>query len=270
MTKIVVHNGKAHQDDFLAACVCAYKLDAPIFRCSPTEKDLTDPNVWVLDQGGDFNCSLHNFDHHQIEEKICSFTMILDYFYNNDFREYLPYLRFLEIYDSYGPKPAADFAEMKIDSLDFVTSPIHLCMVRIFSKIEGEVYDPIYSVMKSIGEEICNQIESIEELLDTLEESEFFDYSKYRILDVTKCIPPEGYRFDQLPTKIYCKVKKEHADIILTPDSRNPENFRMISTNLDVARFKKNEISEFTHNSGFLTTFNDYSKFSYILDNFTI
>jgi len=271
MTKIIVHDGKAHQDDFLAACVCAYKLDAEIYRRKPDESELLDSDCWILDQGLDYNCSLHNFDHHHIEEKICSFTMILDYFYNSNYREYMPNLKYLEIFDSYGPLAAAEFAGVNPDSLENIVSPIHLSIVRIFSKIEGLVSDPVYSVMKMIGEEICSQIESIENLLEVLkEDAVFIDYNNIRILDTTSCKTPENFRHDQLPTKIFCRIQKDHAHVILTKDSRSEGYFRMISTNLNNVKFVKNDISEFTHNSGFLTSFNKYDKFYKILDNYVI
>jgi len=72
--KILVHDGKAHQDDFLAACVCIYKLNAPAFREKFKEEDLKNPNCWVLDQGRSFDTTLNNFDHHQIKKEICAFT----------------------------------------------------------------------------------------------------------------------------------------------------------------------------------------------------
>jgi hypothetical protein len=267
--KILTHNGKAHQDDFLAACVCCYKLNTTeVYRDAYAQEDLNDPNCWVLDQGRKFEPDLHNFDHHQIEEEICAFTMVLDYFYGKKYREYMPQLRFVEIYDSYGPKKAAEFVEMKQDNLDVVSSPIHTSMMRVFSKIEGRVKDPMLSIMKEIGFEICNQIESTETLLKSLDEAIYFEYDDVKILDNVNCKLPEGVKHDVLPTKLYSKIKDIYPEVILTKDSRQG-GYRMVSTNTDCLKFLPNPYSYFSHNSGFLVGFEKYEDYKLILKNYS-
>ena len=267
MTKVVVHDGKAHQDDFLASCVCHYKLDnSEVFRGQPSEQDFLDSDCWILDQGRRYEPELHNFDHHQIEQEICAFTMVLDYFYGKEYRKYLPQLRFVEIFDSYGPKKAAEFAGIPQDNLDIIASPLNHAMMRLFSKIEGKVTDPILPVMKEIGKEICLQIEDMQNLLKSLEDSVYFEYKKIKILDTTKCITPAGTKHDQLPTKTFCKIKNIEPDIVLTIDSRQ-EGYRMVSINTDVIKFNSTEKAYFTHNSGFLVGFKEYSDYNFILDN---
>jgi hypothetical protein len=266
--RILAHNGKAHQDDFLAACVCCYKLDTTeVFRDAYKEEDLNDPNCWVLDQGRKFEPELHNFDHHQIEEEICAFTMVLDHFYGKKYREYMPQLRFVEIYDSYGPKKAAEFVEMKQDNLDVVLSPIHTSMMRVFSKIEGRVKDPMLSIMKEMGFEICSQIENTEMLLKALDEASYFEYKGINILDNSACVLPEGIKHDVLPTKLYSKIKDIYPGVILTKDSRQ-EGYRMVSTNTDCLKFLPNPNSYFVHNSGFLVGFKKYEDYKIILENY--
>jgi hypothetical protein len=266
-SRIVTHNGKGHQDDFLATCVCIHKLQAPAFRSKFTDDNLLDSNCWVLDQGRSFDFTLHNFDHHQIEEEICAFTMVLDFFYGKDYRRFLPQLRYVEIFDSYGPSAAAKFAEMPVDSIEIVSSPIHIGMMRIFSKIEGEILDPMYSIMKSIGEELCSQIENVELLFKILGDSRFFEHNGIKILDTTKCTMPEGMKHDQLPTKIFCKDRNLDPQLILTKDSRQ-DGFRLVSINTNDIKFIQNEISYFTHNSGFLTNFPNYEDYKKIIENY--
>lgn len=264
--KIIAHDGKAHQDDFLATCVCIYKLNAPAFRAKYQEEQLSDPSCWVLDQGRSFDEELHNFDHHQIEQEICSFTMVLDHFYGKDYRRFLPQLRYVEIFDSYGPSAAAKFAEMPISSTDIVSSPVLTAMMRVFSKIDGEIIDPIYSVMKDMGREICLQIENSELLFKILGDSKYFEYKDIKILDTTKCNMPEGTKHEQLPTKSYCKEFNLEPEIILTIDNRQ-KGFRMVSINTDNIKFVHSDLSYFTHNSGFLTNFQNYEDYKKILSN---
>jgi hypothetical protein len=277
MNEILVHDGKAHTDDFLASCVCLHKIpESKLFRLPFVQEDqLKDEKCWVLDFGRDFDTDLHNFDHHQIEEEICSFTMILDYFYGKKYRTYMPQLRFIEIFDSYGPKKAAEFAKINIDDLDVVFSPISQSVLGVFSRISGQVHDPLLTIMKQIGNEVCDQIENTEFLLSILDNSNYFEYEKVKILDVTKCSLPQdiisqkNIRPDCLPTKLYSKIKGIEPDIILTIDSRQ-SGFRMVSPNTDVIKFTHCEKAYFTHNSGFLVGFKNLEDYKFILDNYTI
>jgi hypothetical protein len=266
---IIVHNGKAHADDFLAACVCLFKLNKDLFRSNFSEKMLEDPDFWVLDQGARFEPELHNFDHHHLNQEICSFTMILDYFYGSNYREYLPNLKFIEIYDSFGSKKASEFAGMNQNKLELLTSPIQSSILKAFSKINGIVEEPFLSIMKLIGSEICENIEKMEILLKILDQNcNFYEFEGIEIMDTTKCVIPDNYTYDQLPTKVWCKNKKISPTIILTVDSRDKKSYRMVCTNNSLV-FKTNKFSSFTHASGFLTSFKNYDDFKEILKNYT-
>lgn len=268
--KIVIHDGRAHADDFLAACVCRHRLGFPVFRQACDDSMLGDSSVWVLDQGRRFEPLLHNFDHHQIEEEICAFTMVLDHFYGGGYREYMPNLRYVEIFDSYGPKKAAEFAGIKEDSLDLITSPIHTSLLKVFSGLEGEVREPFISLMGQIGKEICDQIEIKEELMAVLtNQATIFEYNGISVLDTTSCFVPEGMGHDHLPTKMWCKKNNFNPEVILNVDSRG-NGYRMVSINTNSLKFLPNEKSTFTHNSGFLTVFPDLMDYQTILSNHVV
>ena len=277
METILVHDGGAHTDDFLASCVCLHKMPNAILRRLPfvPEEDLKNHNVWVLDFGRDFDPELHNFDHHQIEQEICSFTMVLDYFYGKKYRQYMPQLQFIEIFDSYGPKRAAEFAKINPDSFDILISPISQAILGLFSKFSGLVSDPLLTIMRQIGKEICDKIEDAEFLLSLMDNSNYFEFGKIKILDVTKCVLPQdiisqkNIRPDQLPTKTYSKIHDLEPDVILTIDSRQG-GYRMVSSNTDVLKFTPCEQAYFTHNSGFLVGFRQYEDYKFILNNHTI
>lgn len=267
---ILVHTGKAHADDFLAACVCCCKLNKPIFRKSFTQQDLENPDCWVLDQGGKYEPELHNFDHHHLEQEICSFTMVLDYFYGKEYRSFLPSFRYVEIFDSYGSEKAANFIGAKQDKLDIATSPIHTYVLKAFSKTEGEIQEPFSSLMKLIGKEICEQIESNQQMMSILDKDAiFFEYQGIKILDTTKCIMPDGLAYDVLPTKFWSKINNINPTVILTRDSRKENAYRMVSVNTNNIRFENNEKSYFTHASGFVCAFDNYSDYTYILTNYS-
>jgi len=265
---IIVHDGRAHADDFLAACVCSYKLNKKIYREKFTEQMLLDKECWVLDQGGKFQPELHNFDHHHLSEEICSLTMVLDYFYKDDYRIFMPSLKYIEIFDSFGSERASEFIGAKQDKLDIATSLIHTFILKSFSKIQGLVEEPFISIMKLIGKEICDQIENNKKMIDVLTKcANLFEYQGIKILDTTNCEIPDGLSQDSLPTKAWCKINKIHPLIILTKDSRSKIGYRMVSVNTNNIRFESNEKAHFTHASGFMCAFNNYSDYAYILTN---
>jgi hypothetical protein len=264
---IIVHDGRAHEDDFLATCVLIYKTNQRALRTKFTSEHLENSEYWVVDQGLSFNPELHNFDHHHIKEEICGFTMVLDYFYGKDYREDFPQLRFVEIYDSYGSKSAAKFAKVSEESLSIINSPIRNSIISVFSKITGEINDPMYSVMKEIGKSICEEIENCKKLMQMIENGvQYYSFENIKILDVTNCKLDEGFKIENLPTRKYCKDKKIEVDVVLTIDSRNSNGgYRMVSNNVDVIKFLPNEKSYFCHNSGFLIAFNNLDDYKQIL-----
>lgn len=67
MSRIITHGGKAHRDDLASVCL-ALAINPNIRRIDrrdPTETELEDPEVLVLDVGGRHEPDLSNFDHHQ-------------------------------------------------------------------------------------------------------------------------------------------------------------------------------------------------------------
>ena len=265
---IIVHEGRAHSDDFLAACVCLHKTGLKVIRSKVEQYMLDDPTTWVLDQGLRFEPEMLNFDHHQLEEEICSLTMVLDHFYGKSYRDHVPELRFLEILDSFGSSKAAEFAGMKEDRVDFVSSPIQTGVLKIFSDISGEVIDPMRSIMALIGEHLCVRVEEGSSLMKSLDSAVVRDVSGISVLDVTSCKPPVGRNHDCLPTKLWCKINGHKPLVVLTMDSRQEGFYRMVSINRGSVKFVKNPLSDFTHASGFLTVFKKYGDYQTILSEY--
>lgn len=263
---IVVHDGRAHADDFLAACVCRHRLGLPVVRAKFEPEMLDDPNFWVLDQGRRFDPELHNFDHHHIEEEKCAFTMVLDHFYGPGYRDSWPALKYVEIFDSYGPKRAAAFAGVPEESMEITASPIHSAMTSAFSAFDGEVPEFFLKVMEMVGREICSRIESESVLFAAIDGGcRLFDRGTTRVLDVCSCSPPEGFSHENLPTKQWSKARGHEPEVILTRDPRQG-GYRMVSINTDSIRFPQNPKAYFTHVSGFLTAFREYEDHLELLD----
>ena len=260
--KIVVHRGRAHVDDFLASCVCLHKTDLVLCRMDLEPGMLEDPRCWVLDQGMRFEPEMLNFDHHHLDEQICSLTMVLDHFYGKGYRTYIPQLSYIEIHDSMGSSKAAKFAGVTNDIVEKSASLIQHLILKSFSEIEGEVTDPFRSVMCSMGSELCGKIEALPLLIEQLENNaKIIELSGLKVLDLTLC---ETDAPDQLPTKYWCEQKGISLSVILTRDSRCMNKYRMISTDGSV-RFRQNSLCSYTHPSGFLTVFDELEDWKKIL-----
>jgi hypothetical protein len=178
--------------------------------------------------------------------------MVLDYFYDPSYRLHMPQLAYIEIYDSVGSSKAAKFAGISYNGLEIASSLIQHLLLKSFSRIEGRVDNSTYSLMSSMGGELCGRIEELPFLLSELDtNAKILDFLGLKILDVTNCYSEEP---DKLPTKSWCEKNGISPSIILTKDSRKTGQYRMVSTDKSV-QFQSNPICEYTHPSGFLTAF---------------
>lgn len=72
--RIVTHSGPFHADEVFAVALafCAFGT-LPIIRTRNQElieRQLDNPNTWVIDVGGHYNPAYHNYDHHQISDNL--------------------------------------------------------------------------------------------------------------------------------------------------------------------------------------------------------
>ncbi|MEM6821799.1 MAG: MYG1 family protein, partial [Verrucomicrobiota bacterium] len=77
--KIVTHPGSAHKDDFLACSLLISLHDVPIERRLPSDRELTNPEVCLIDIGHEHKPELLNFDHHQFPRDhvpTCSLSLV--------------------------------------------------------------------------------------------------------------------------------------------------------------------------------------------------
>jgi len=79
---IITHRGGAHKDDFLACSLLVACHEVPIFRKDPTDEDLADPSIAVVDVGHLHEPEKNNFDHHQFPRDhppTCALTLVLQH-----------------------------------------------------------------------------------------------------------------------------------------------------------------------------------------------
>ena len=101
---IVTHPGGAHKDDLLAVCVLIARHRAPVFRRDPTDDDLNDESVAVVDIGASHDPAKSNFDHHHFDRDhppTCALSLVLQHLgLHEDALHFCDWLEVAEWFDS--------------------------------------------------------------------------------------------------------------------------------------------------------------------------
>ncbi|MEP4076681.1 MYG1 family protein [Haloferula sp.] len=171
ITQILTHPGGAHKDEFLACCVLAAVHGCGIVRREPEQSDLDDVAMAVVDVGGEHEPSRSNFDHHQFprdHEPICALSLVLmDLGIYEDAKNFCDWLETAERFDVTGPISTAKWLGVERDALARLVSPIDITLLRRFAKSSSlESGEPLYEVMRWIGEDLLEFVKSLRERLE--------------------------------------------------------------------------------------------------------
>lgn len=175
ISRIVTHPGGAHKDEFLAACVLIAKSSAPLYRREPTALDLQQADVAVVDVGGEHNPELLNFDHHHFPREhppTCSISLVLQHYgLYDDALLFCPWLAPAEWFDSRGPNKTAEWLGVPRDVVPKMNSPIDITLLRRFAACtQLEAGQPLYEVMRFIGEDLVSYLQNIRRQINFLRE----------------------------------------------------------------------------------------------------
>ena len=171
MKAIVTHPGSAHKDDLLACCLLLHQHQVPIYRREPTEEDLSDHRIAVVDVGGEHEPSKSNFDHHQFprdHEPICALSLVLkDLGLYKDARQFCEWLEPAEWFDTRGPFSTAQWLGVDRAVMNQLNSPIDITLLRRFAQqSELRPGEAIWEVMRMIGEDLITYLKTLRERVD--------------------------------------------------------------------------------------------------------
>jgi hypothetical protein len=160
---ILTHPGGAHKDDFLAACVLAAEHFAPIVRREPTDADLDDPGVAVVDVGGRHEPARANFDHHHFDRAhppTCALSLVLDHLgLYSEAKALCDWLEPAEHFDSRGPKKTAEWLGVPRRAIAQLHSPIDVTFLRRFAATSALAPgDTLYEAMRFVGEDLLDYL----------------------------------------------------------------------------------------------------------------
>ncbi len=245
MSKLIItHPGSAHFDEFFAICLILAKFPDNEFRIErrePSENELADPEIWVLDIGEQLNHNLKNFDHHQNIQLQASFVLIADYLQLTEILTPLSWWNFKDQIDRFGPVKAG--ADIGAENLRCTYSPFEEWYLELFSS-EPNTALPL---MRRFGVHIIKKANTMASRIKFWKKCK-----KVEILGQTVFI---GHTDTNSGAQEYNNTLKKPAAIIITHDSRGRgwklcrfDNFQ----NVDFSILGGHKDIKFVHKTGFV------------------
>ncbi len=193
--QILTHPGSAHKDELLACAVLAGVHGVPIVRREPTQEDLDDESVAVVDVGGHHDPAKRNFDHHQFPVEAppcCALSLVLmDLGVYDDARSFCDWLETTERFDVTGPNSTAAWLGVERDVLARLNSPLDVTLLRRFAKCQRlEPGEPLYEVMRWVGADLIEYLHSLRERLRFVgEHAEIWEVEGLKVLFLRRTEP---------------------------------------------------------------------------------
>ena len=263
--QILTHPGGAHKDDLLAVCVLIAKYGAPVVRCEPTQDELEDCSIAVIDVGGCHDPERMNFDHHHFARDhapICALSLVLGHLgLYEDARHFCDWLEPAEWFDSRGPKKTAEMLGVPRRAVSQLNSPIDITLLRRFAQVtEIAAGEPLYEFMRFVGEDLLEYLRVARERIDFVSKhAEHWSIPQGDDVIEAVFLPRTDPSSDEPSTSVGNYIRSEKLEdkvaAIVYPDRRgdgygigryedHPQlDFSLVGSEPDV---------HFAHNSGFM------------------
>ena len=262
---IITHPGGAHKDDFLACSVLLSNHPVSIFRRDPTEQELEDPEVAVVDIGHQHDPKLNNFDHHQLprdHEPTCALSLVLQKFeIYEDTKEFCSWLETTEWFDCRGPHDTAEWLGVDREAMAKLNSPLDVTMFQAFAKKkEHHPGEPVWEVMKMMGTDLVSYVVNLRSRMNQVAECEEIwelgeSTGKFKVAFVPRTDPSIEDASGGLAWRIKERGLEEDVVAMVYPDSRG-EGYGMRRYNdspvVDFSKLSEEPEVHFTHNRGFI------------------
>ena len=165
-TTILTHPGSAHKDEFLACCVLLATSPSPIVRREPTDTDLADPAVAVVDVGHRHEPALNNFDHHQLPvdaAPTCALSLVLQHLgLYADARAFCDWLEPTEWLDCRGPNATARWLGVERRVINQLNSPVDGTLLRRFAAAtRHEAGESLWEIMRLVGQDLLDYLRTL-------------------------------------------------------------------------------------------------------------
>jgi hypothetical protein len=240
---IVTHPGSAHFDDVTAvSLILAFFPDTQfrIERREPTQSELDNPDIWVVDIGDRHEPEKRNFDHHQSLDCPAGFVLVADYLGLLPALSVLPWWRFKDSVDRLGPRKSSELFQAGDDLVN--RNPVEDWLVDRFAT------DPQGSLplLKSFGANVIEYARSLKSQVD---------YWKIARRLVIAGVPAViGETRESLGLEEFRRLADSPPDIVISLDRRSDgwRLYRYDGSPVDFSRLAGCPEIEFVHKSGFL------------------
>jgi len=263
--KIITHPGGAHKDDFLACAILLAEHDVPVFRQDPSEEDLLNPEIAVIDIGLRHQPNLHNFDHHQFPrdaKPTCSLSLVLDHYgIYADALSFCPWLEVAEWFDCRGPKDTSEWLGVDREIVGKLNSPLDITILQSFAKsaqhLPGE---PIWELMKMIGGELLDYLTGLRGRIDAVKQvEEIWELGTQQNLCKVIYVPRADPMIEEVSGAMAWRVKElgleDDVFAMVYPDGRG-EGYGLKRFNdrpeVDFSRIEQEPEVRFAHARGFI------------------
>ena len=262
---IITHPGGAHKDDFLACSVLLSNHPVSIFRRDPTEQELEDPEVAVVDIGHQHDPELNNFDHHQLprdHEPTCALSLVLQKLeIYEDTKEFCSWLETTEWFDCRGPHDTAEWLGVDREAMAKLNSPLDVTMFQAFAKQkEHHPGEPVWEVMKMMGTDLVQYVTGLRGRINQVAKiEEFWDLGQSEDMIKVAFVPRTEPEVEEASGGLAWRIKElgleEEVVAMVYPDSRGGGyGMRRYDDNLalDFSQLSEQPDVHFTHNRGFI------------------
>ena len=262
---IITHPGGAHKDDFLACAVLLSQHAVSIFRRDPTEAELENPEVAVVDIGHQHQPKLNNFDHHQFPrdaDPSCALSLVLQNLgIYEDAKEFCAWLETAEWFDCRGPNDTADWLGVDRDAMAKLNSPLDVTLFKAFARqSEHHAGEPVWEMMKMIGMDLVDYVTGLRRRMDAVAKVEEVwelgnEKGGKKIAFVPRTDPLIADASGGLAWRVKELGLEEEVVAMVYPDSRG-KGYGMRRYNdspaLDFSQLAEEPDVHFTHNRGFI------------------
>lgn len=260
-TLILTHPGSAHKDELLACCLLAAIHRVPIVRREPTEADLADPTIAVVDVGGEHAPERHNFDHHQFpadHPPVCALSLVLQHLgVYEDARQFCDWLEPAEWFDTRGPNVTAKWLGVDRDTMNKLNSPIDVTILRRFAKAKRlDPGEPLWEILSYIGQDLLEYLRELRSRIDFVaQNSEIWSVEDHEVLFLPRTDPIPDDPSAGIGRYLDSIGKSSSIAAVIYPDRRG--NGYGLSRHNDDPRYDFTRIDQepdvhFTHARGFV------------------
>lgn len=261
LSLILTHPGGSHKDELLACSLLAAVHRVPIVRREPTEADLADPSIAVVDVGGEHAPERNNFDHHQFPADhlpICALSLVLQHLgVYEDARQFCEWLEPAEWFDTRGPNVTAKWLGVDRNAMSRLSSPIDITILRRFAKAKRlEPGEPLWEILSYVGEDLLEYLRDLRSRLNFIAETaEVWSIDDHEVLFLPRTEPMPDEPSFGIGRYLESVGKNSTVAALIYPDRRG-SGYGLSRHNdhpgYDFTRIEKEPDVHFAHARGFV------------------